>query len=124
MTPLLIFDGDCGFCTAAVNFLRRWVKPQCEILPWQQLDLSHYPVTQQECEVAVQFIASNGSVCAGAQAIMSTLRTSATPWPTLAKIATVPPLPWLADLSYHFLAQHRHRLPGATPACAAPLARS
>ena len=29
MRPLMIFDGDCGFCTASVNVIKRWIKPDC-----------------------------------------------------------------------------------------------
>lgn len=119
MAPLLIFDGDCGFCTASVNVLRRWIRPECDIAPWQQTDLAALGLSPRECQEAVQFVTGDGRILDGSRAVMATLRTARQPWPNVAALGSTPPVAWLADRVYRWIAAHRHKLPGSTPACAA-----
>ena len=37
--PLLVYDGDCAFCTTWVRRLERWLVRFPEAQPWQWLDL-------------------------------------------------------------------------------------
>ena len=69
--PLLIFDGDCAFCTSSVEFLRRWVDRagRYAIEPWQRVDPSAYGLTAADCMDAAQFIDADGAVHAGHRAI-------------------------------------------------------
>ena len=32
---LIIYDGDCGFCSASARWLRRHVQPRAQLVPWQ-----------------------------------------------------------------------------------------
>ncbi|MFD0774857.1 hypothetical protein ACFQZ2_13035, partial [Streptomonospora algeriensis] len=38
--PVLVFDGDCGFCTSSARLARRFVEPRLRTVPWQVADLS------------------------------------------------------------------------------------
>ncbi|MBM3687146.1 MAG: DUF393 domain-containing protein, partial [Actinobacteria bacterium] len=42
MRPLMIFDGDCAFCTTSANFMRRRIRPRCDIEPWQRTDIAAF----------------------------------------------------------------------------------
>ena len=118
----MIFDGDCGFCTASVNVIRRWIRPDADIEPWQRTDLAQFGLTEQECTVAVQFVDPQGSVTSGSRAVMAALRTAPLPWPVLGAIGDAPGIAWVADRTYRWIAANRFRLPGSTPACALPAA--
>ena len=118
----MIFDGDCGFCTASVNVIRRWIRPDADIEPWQRTDLAQFGLTEQECTVAVQFVDPQGSVTSGSRAVMAMLRTASLPWPVLGAIGDAPGIAWVADRTYRWIAANRFRLPGSTPACALPAA--
>lgn len=46
---LLIFDGDCGFCTTSARFATRWVdrRDRYDIAPWQEVDLARFGLTEE-----------------------------------------------------------------------------
>jgi predicted DCC family thiol-disulfide oxidoreductase YuxK len=119
MRPLLIFDGECGICTTSANVMRRWIRPDCDIEPWQRTDIASFGLTPEECSSAVQFVTADRRVYSGSRAVMRMLRTAPLPWPAVGAIGDAPGVAWLADRTYRWVAANRDRLPGSTPACAA-----
>ena len=120
--PALVFDGDCGFCTASVNFLKRWCRPAIRIVPYQRLDLAAHGLTLSQVTTSVQWlpISEAEPVRHGAAAVARVLLRSRWPWRPLGALMLVPPISWLAEAVYRIIAANRYRLPGATPACAVP----
>lgn len=119
MRPVLVFDGDCGFCTSSAGLIRRWIRPRCDIQPWQFLDLSALRLSPEDCQEAVQYVAATGEVMSGSRAITAMLRTAPVPWPLVGRVLDLPAIAVVADHAYRWVARNRHRLPGSTPACAA-----
>ena len=119
---LMIFDGDCAFCTTSANFMRRRIRPRCDIEPWQRTDIASFGLTEQDCTTAVQFVTAEGRVYSGSRAVMRMLREAPQPWPVVGAIGDAPGVAWVADRVYRWIAVNRHRLPGGTPACAMPAA--
>ena len=118
MKPILIYDGDCGFCTVSANAMRRLIRPRAHIQPWQSTDIARFGLTDKECTTAVQFVLSDGSVRAGSRAIMAMLRSAPVPWPVLGHVGDLPGVAQLANVTYLWIAKNRHHLPGSTDACA------
>ena len=118
--PTLVFDGDCGFCTASVNWLERWCRPAARFVPWQELDLAEHGLTEAQVTRAVQWLPVSGSapIRSGAQAVARLLLRARWPWRPVGALMMVPPISWLAALMYRIIAANRYRLPGSTPACA------
>jgi predicted DCC family thiol-disulfide oxidoreductase YuxK len=118
--PTLVFDGDCGFCTASVNRLNRWCKPAARTVPWQELDLAAHGLTEAQVTRAVQWlpVSESAPVRSGAKAVARVLLRSRWPWRPLGALILVPPFSWLAAIGYRIIAANRYRLPGSTPACA------
>ena len=118
--PLLIFDGDCGFCTTSANFTRRWVdrRGRYALRPWQELDLAAYGLSEADCISAAQFVRADGSVHAAELAIAEGLTHGAPLWRPLGWLVAAPGVRWLAGRVYTWVADHRYQLPGGTPACA------
>lgn len=114
----MIFDGDCGFCTASVNVIKRWIKPDCDIEPWQFTAIEQYNLTPEECSTAVQYVDSEQRVHSGSRAVMRMLRDAPIPWPVVGAIGDAPGVAWVADRTYKWIALNRYKLPGSTPACA------
>src|ERR1019366_394300 len=54
---------------------------------------------------------------AGARAVARALVATSSPWRLVGYALLIPPVSWFAAPSYRVIARHRHRLPGATPAC-------
>ena len=118
MGAVLVFDGDCGFCTACVEFTRRWIRPRVNMQPWQFLNLADYGLTEEQCAEAVQFVATDGRIHSGSRAVTGLLRTANRPWPWIAALADSPGIAPIAASAYRLVARNRYRLPGSTPACA------
>lgn len=122
--PLLVFDGDCGFCTTAVRFAERRLRPRCEAVPWQFTDLEALDITQERAAHEVLWVTPVGTVHGGARAVAKLLLSAGSGWALLGALIALPPLRWAAHGSYRLIANHRHRMPGGTAACALPARRT
>lgn len=118
-TPVLVFDGECGFCTASARFLLRWVvkRGSTAVMPWQRLNLAGLDLTQDRCQAAVQWVGEGGQVLSGHAAIAACLRAGHPVWRPLGVLLVAPGFSWLAGRLYTWVADHRYALPGGTPAC-------
>ncbi|MGW7278100.1 thiol-disulfide oxidoreductase DCC family protein [Streptomyces sp. NPDC054844] len=118
--PVLVFDGDCGFCTAAVRVIERWVRPRCETTPWQRADLAVLGVRKERARREVLWVTPTAAVHGGAQAVAKLLMSAGGGWRIVGAVLTLPPVRWAAAGVYRLVADNRERLPGGTPACAVP----
>ena len=118
--PLLIFDGDCGFCTSSANFIVNHSSLGVIAEPWQYLELSDYGITEAEASSKVQ-LWLDGKIYAGHVAVAKLLQGEKNIFlKALGKLALVPVFSQLASFLYFLTAKYRHKLPGGTPACKLP----
>lgn len=118
----LVFDGDCGFCTTCVGAMRRLRIRADVVIPWQQADLDALGLTAEQCQEAVQHVASDGTVRSGHVAIAQLLKESG-PWRPIGHLLVAPGVSWVAGRFYAWVSAHRQSLPGGTPACQTPPTR-
>lgn len=118
--PVLLFDGDCAFCTRTAEIIRTQIPASGTVEPWQFADLAALGTTQAQAEHEVVWIGRDGRVYGGAQAIAHLLIDAGRWWVVLGWTLRIPPFRWIAHLLYRLVAVNRHRLPGGTPACALP----
>lgn len=118
--PVLVYDGDCAFCTTSVRFAERRLRPRCRTTPWQFADLDSLGVTRQRAEHEALWVTPAGAVHGGAQAVARLMMSAGREWAVLGALLTLPPLRWLGHGAYRLIANNRSRLPGGTPACALP----
>jgi len=118
--PILIYDGDCGFCTSAVRLVERRLRPRCTIEPWQVTDLRSLGIPRQRAASEVLWVTPSGEVHRGAQAVAELLLHTGRLWHDVGALMGRPPVSWLASGVYTVVAGNRGRLPGGTPACALP----
>jgi len=120
-TSLLIYDGDCGFCTTTAAWIEHQLPvDSATVTPWQWLSEEHLAargLTLDDVRRKVWWSGPRGSV-GGAKAIAAALRATRGPWALIGVILATPPMSWLAIPGYWLTARYRHKLPGATPACA------
>lgn len=114
--PVLVFDGDCAFCTTSVRVLER-TGPDAEIVAWQLTDLAVLGLSEEEAAAAVQWVEIDGAVRSGHEAIAAALKTAGGAWKIAGRLILLPGVSWLAAWGYRLIAANRHRLPGGTPAC-------
>ena len=117
--PVLVFDGDCGFCTTSARFGQRRLHLD-HVEPWQFLDLDALGVTAEQCGQAVQWIAVDGSVVSAEHAVIAALRHAGGVWRVLGEVMNLPGVRHVAGFVYRLVARYRHRLPGGTAACRLP----
>ena len=115
--PVLLFDGDCAFCTSCVRLVERRIRPDAEIVAWQFADLTELGVSEDEAADAVQWVQADGAVRSGHEAIAAMLGTSGPAWRLAGRVLLLPGISWAAAQAYRLVATNRHRLPGGTPAC-------
>ncbi|AGS66882.1 thiol-disulfide oxidoreductase DCC family protein [Streptomyces collinus] len=118
--PVLVFGGDCGFCSTSVRFAERRLQPRCDTVPWQFADLEALGVTSTRAEREVLWVTPRGVVYGGAQAVAKALLSAGGGWALVGALLMLPPMRWAAHGVYRLVANNRHRMPGGTAACALP----
>ncbi|MFF3485692.1 thiol-disulfide oxidoreductase DCC family protein [Streptomyces sp. NPDC002701] len=114
---MLVYDGDCGFCTTAVRVIERRVRPRCETVPWQRADLAAFGVPEERARHEVLWVSPNGTVHGGTRAVAKLLLSAGAGWRLVGAVLTLPPARWVALGVYRLVADNRSRLPGRTEAC-------
>lgn len=117
MTPLLVFDGDCGFCTRTLGWLRLMDRRRIiETVPFQRPGVPEsLGLTREQCARSVQWRGADGVRAEGAEAIAAALSVALrSDLPNRLHQRTATP----QRVLYDAVARNRHRLPGITPWCA------
>jgi predicted DCC family thiol-disulfide oxidoreductase YuxK len=119
-TPLLIFDGDCGFCTSCADWVAARWHGNARAVPWQFLgtdELAAHGLTRDDVRAAAWWIDVDGNPSRGHLAIARSLAAGSGWTAAVGRVLLVPPFRWLGAAAYPLIARMRHRLPGGTPAC-------
>lgn len=117
---LLIFDGDCGFCSRCARFVARRLPTRAEVKPWQRVDLAAYGVSPEQTRHELVWIGADGRIAGGAQAIARLLLDCGGLWAVPGLLLRVPPFRWVGHGLYRLVARNRYRMPGGTEACRLP----
>lgn len=113
---LLIYDGDCGFCTSSAAWFARRAQDPDRIAPWQSLDLDEYGLTERQVAESVYWV-DGDQVLSGADAAAAAMKTVPGPWRLTGHVLAFPGVIQLGRIVYPIVARNRHRLPGSTDAC-------
>jgi len=116
---MLIYDGECGFCKRSARWIEQRLPAGTPVVPWQSLDLDAVGLTRAQVESAAWWLDRRGGPHGGHLAIGRALVAARGGWPVVGALILVPPFRWLAAPAYRWVANNRHRMPGATDACAA-----
>ena len=116
--PILIFDGDCAFCTTSAQWLQRRLRSDVAVEPWQYLDLALYGTDSHRAQHEVLWVDYSGRLYGGAQAVAHWMIHSGGAWAGIGRLIASPPVSWIAAWTYRRIANNRYRMPGGSPACA------
>jgi predicted DCC family thiol-disulfide oxidoreductase YuxK len=117
IVPVLIFDGDCGFCTTSSNYVSSHSSTPIRVEAWQLTDLTQYRLTPELASAKVQLYAG-GELFAGHRAFSKILRLQKQwYWKALGWVLVFPIISLLSSFGYYLVARYRHKLHGGTPAC-------
>lgn len=120
--PLVLHDADCGFCTRCALLIPR-LGADVDISSLQAEDLGSLGVDADRARTEMPVLLPGGDVAWGHHAWAAILRACPRPWRVLGVLMEAPVLDAVAARTYRFVAQHRERMPGGTPACAMPASR-
>jgi predicted DCC family thiol-disulfide oxidoreductase YuxK len=118
--PMLIFDGDCSFCTSSAKWIEHRLPSSTRVEPWQRIDLDALGLTEVDVTTAAYWVNERGRTFRGHRSIGKALMAAGGVWKPVGALILLPPFSWLAALLYAIVAKNRHRLPGGTPACKLP----
>lgn len=114
--PVLLFDGECGFCTRMLGWLRLLDgKSRIDTLPYQRPGAAEsIGASGSECSESVQWRGPDGTRLEGAAAVNAALGVAlGTGWPLRLYRYSAGP----QERLYGWVAGNRRRLPGVTPWC-------
>jgi predicted DCC family thiol-disulfide oxidoreductase YuxK len=115
--PVLLFDGDCAFCTSTVNWMKRHIRRLDETVPYQFADLDDLGVTAEQCEQAVQWVGADRTVLSAHLAAAQILVDAGKGWAVIGRVMRAPGARSISGIAYRWVSRNRYRLPGGTPAC-------
>ena len=107
--PTLIYDGDCGFCNSACDWIRaRSAADAFEFLPCQseQRRLRFPEIPEAECMDAMQLVTEDGTVFSGDRALPHILRRIRR-WKWAARVFAIPGISLIAPIAYRLIARNR-----------------
>lgn len=105
--PLLIFDGDCGFCRTWIAHWQKLTAGRVDYAPYQDVAERFPDIEPARFRKSVQLVLPDGSVHQGADAVFRSLRdVPGRGWLARA-YAALPPFAWAAELGYRVAAANR-----------------
>jgi predicted DCC family thiol-disulfide oxidoreductase YuxK len=120
---VLLFDGDCAFCSSCARFIDERIPSPVALRPWQWTELDPLGVPVAEVDQAVVLVDVTLRRTAGPEAIAGLLRSSTSgPWRACGRVLAFRPVLAVAWPIYRWIARNRHRMPGGTPQCSLPAA--
>ncbi len=119
--PVLVYDGECGFCVAAAKWIdARWNGPvRPDAISAQELGadgLARLGLTIRDA-ARVAWWVEDGHAEGGHLAIARALRAAGGSWGFVGRVLLHPPARWVAWSLYGLVAANRGRLPGGNLAC-------
>ncbi|GGO04874.1 DCC1-like thiol-disulfide oxidoreductase family protein [Microbispora bryophytorum] len=116
--PLLVYDGDCGFCATSLRALRRTLPSWPQATAWQAVDLGRLGLSADQAQRAAWWVTGDRPPRRGAMAFAALLAWQpARGWRLTGWLLAHPPLSWAAVVVYALVARYRRHLPGGTAAC-------
>ncbi|MFZ5469505.1 MAG: lipase maturation factor family protein [Myxococcota bacterium] len=106
MKPLLVYDGECGFCRRWIDRWRVTVGEHIDFAPYQEVHARFPQVPREDFARAVHFI-EDGRITHGAQAVFRALSQGSRGQKLLWAYERVPLFASVAELFYRFVARHR-----------------
>jgi predicted DCC family thiol-disulfide oxidoreductase YuxK len=113
----LVFDGQCGFCTRAINWIKRVDRHErIRVHPFQQAGIhERFDLSTADTQAAAWAITSDRRA-SGAGSINLALDT-ALGIGFFSAIYRIRGIRWLQDRTYIWVSNHRYLLRGVTPWC-------
>ena len=105
--PLLIYDGDCGFCRIWIQYWNHLTGDKVDYAPSQEARARFPEIPEERWRESVQLLMPDGEWIAGARAVFTTLKFApGKAWPGWI-YDQVPGAARLSEAAYRLIAAHR-----------------
>jgi lipase maturation factor 1 len=105
--PLLIYDGDCGFCIYWVRYWQRLTGHRVTYAPYQEVAGQYPEIPLTAFQGAIQYVAPDGNIASGAEAAFLTLSHASGKAFWLTLYQRLPGFAAIAQRTYAVIASHR-----------------
>jgi len=105
--PLLVYDGDCGFCAYWARYWNKLTGDAVDYRPYQDVAAQYPAIPVADFQRAVQYFASDGRRASAAEASFLTLSHARGKGIWLALYRTLPGFAALSEWAYALIAAHR-----------------
>ncbi|MBL8540126.1 MAG: DUF393 domain-containing protein, partial [Betaproteobacteria bacterium] len=105
--PVLIYDGDCGFCAYWARYWQRLTGDRVRYRPYQEVAGDYSEISVEDFQRAVQYVAADGHRASGAEAAFLTLTHTRGGGIWLALYRRLPGFAAASEAAYRFIARHR-----------------
>ncbi len=105
--PILIFDGDCGFCRRWIKRWRKATGDRVDYAPYQEAGGRFPGISAEEFQSSVQLVEPGGKVYRGAEAVFRSLAASPSHQRPLWAYTHVPGVRAVTEFAYRLVARHR-----------------
>ena len=110
MKPILIYDGNCGFCLYWIDIWKNKTKDRVEYAPYQSVSNQFPQMSLEQFERSVQLVKPDGEITEGAEAVLETLAYNPGSVWFLRTYRNCPLFAKAAETIYYFVAKHRSTL--------------
>jgi len=105
--PLLVYDGDCGFCKYWVNYWDRMTQGRVAYEPFQTAAARYPAIPEDAFKKAVQYITPDGHYASAAEASFLVLSHAPGKGHWLALYRRFPLYAWFSERVYEFVSRRR-----------------
>ena len=105
--PLLVYDGDCGFCGYWARYWKKLTGDRVDYRPYQEVAAQYPAIPLADFQRAVQFITPDGHHASAAEASFLTLSHARGKGFWLALYRKLPGFAAISEVVYAFIAAHR-----------------
>jgi len=105
--PLLIYDGDCGFCIYWARYWQRLTGHRVSYAPYQEVAAQYPEIPQAAFQRAIHYMAPDGKIARGAEAAFLTLSHASGKGFWLMFYRHLPGFAAITERTYALVASHR-----------------
>ncbi len=105
--PVLVWDGNCGFCAFWVERWQQKTKGQIDFITFQEIAEQFKDIPLKEFKKASRLIEPNGSVYSGPDSAYRSYHYTSNPFPWHRWYKKYAWFTWLSDHGYNHIAKNR-----------------